>query len=136
MSVKYSGVLKNYISTELTHESNAIVKTTAPKDNGGDGSLFSPTDLFSVSLGACGATTMGLYAKNHGIELEAVTFTAEKEMSPKPPRRVQKITVHYSIKSNCDDEQFKKLIASAKACPVRNSLSADVTVVESFTRLT
>jgi uncharacterized OsmC-like protein len=39
------------LNCELTHEpSGAVISTTPPKDNGGDGSSFSPIDLVGAAL--------------------------------------------------------------------------------------
>ena len=48
-------------TAEMVHESGAVVGTVAPRDNGGDGSRFSPTDLFAASLGACACTIMSMF---------------------------------------------------------------------------
>ena len=90
MSVHIKGRSTGPTTVDLVHESGARIATTAPKDNGGDGSSFSPTDLCAASLGACGATIMGIYAKNHGIDLEGVDFELEKEMSA-APRKIGRV---------------------------------------------
>lgn len=135
MGVTITGHLTDELSAELQHEQGAKIDTTAPKDNGGTGGFFSPTDMLAASLGACGIITMSLYAQRHGISVEKMEFKLQKEMSSTPPRRVAKITVEYVIKTTCNDEVFKKLMASAKACPVRNSLSPDVHLEETFQRI-
>ncbi len=63
MSVRMKGSSTGATTVELVHESGATITTMAPKDNGGDGSTFSPTDLCAVSLGACGTTIMSLLAR-------------------------------------------------------------------------
>lgn len=134
MGVKMTGHLTSNFSAELQHEQGAKINTTAPKDNGGTGEFFSPTDIFAASLGACGVITMSLYAARHQVSVEKIDFELTKEMASTPPRRLAKINVTYFIKTSCSDEVFKKLTASAKACPVRNSLSPDVHIEEAFLR--
>ena len=59
MAVVIQGRTTGPTSTELTHGPSAsVIRTAAPKDNGGDGSAFSPTDLCAASLGACATTIM------------------------------------------------------------------------------
>ena len=135
MSVKLTGVLSAPLSTELGHASGAKIHTTAPKDDGGSGNLFSPTDLFAAALGSCGMTVMSLYAEKNKIVIEQLEFEMEKVMSETPPRRVQKLTIHYKIKTPEDDATLQKIIAAAKACPVRNSLHPDIEVTENFSRI-
>jgi putative redox protein len=135
MSVSMTGRLTSPTSTELNHgPSGALLETTAPKDNGGDGSRFSPTDLCAASLAACAATTLSLCATRSGIPLTGVTFEIEKHMTAEPPRRIAKLVAHYTIDSPCSDEDYGKLVNAAKTCPVRRSLHPDVAVEETFTR--
>src|SRR5450759_2268066 len=105
MSVSITGKLTSSTGTELRHgPSGALLETTAPKDNGGDGSRFSPTDLCAASLAACAATTLSLYATRSGIPLTGVTFEIEKHMTAEPPRRIARLVARYHIASPCGDE--------------------------------
>ncbi|MGZ6970642.1 MAG: OsmC family protein, partial [Thermoanaerobaculia bacterium] len=111
MSVSITGKLTSSTSTELRHgPSGALLETTAPKDNGGDGSRFSPTDLCAASLAACAATTLSLYATRSGIPLAGVTFEIEKHMTAEPPRRISRLVARYTIDSPCSDEDYRKLV--------------------------
>ncbi|HEX7615303.1 MAG TPA: OsmC family protein [Thermoanaerobaculia bacterium] len=135
MSVSITGRLSSPTGTELRHgPSGALLETTAPKDNGGDGSRFSPTDLCAASLAACAATTLSLYATRNGIPVTSVTFEIEKHMTPELPRRIAKLVARYRIASPCGDPDFQKLVAAGKTCPVRRSLHPDVVVEEVWER--
>jgi uncharacterized OsmC-like protein len=118
-------------TVELIHESGSVIHTMAPKDNGGDGSNFSPTDLCAVSLGACATTIMNMYAANHGIQLRNIEFSLVKEMSP-PPRRIERLTVTYRIMGVLSEQEFQKVVAAGKACPVRLTLGDRVELVERY----
>ena len=135
MSVSISGRLTSSTATELGHgPSGAVIGTVAPKDNGGDGSRFSPTDLCTASLVACVATTMSLFATRSGIPLDGVDFTIEKQMTSEPPRRIGKLVARFRIKSPCGEEEFRKLVHAGKTCPVKLSLHPDVVIEESYER--
>jgi uncharacterized OsmC-like protein len=135
MSVLITGKVTSPTSTELRHgPSGALLETTAPKDNGGDGSRFSPTDLCAASLAACAATTLTLFATRSGIPVDGVTFEVEKHMTPEPPRRIAKLVARYRISSPCGNEDFQKLVNAGKTCPVRRSLHPDVVVEEVWER--
>ena len=61
MAVEITGRYVGNLKVELTHEpSGAVLTTAAPKDNQGDGSSFSPTDLLATSLGACMLTLIAI----------------------------------------------------------------------------
>ncbi len=133
MSVTMRGRSTGPTTVELSHPSGAVIRTTAPVDNGGDGSSFSPTDLCAVSLGACATTIMGMFAANHGIALEGIEFSIAKDMAG-PPRRIGKLTVTYSLRGAFSDSDFRKLVAAGKACPVRLTLGDNVELVEEYER--
>src|SRR5437016_14093740 len=106
MGVKMSGNLVGTTGIELVHQdSGNAIKTSPPKDNGGDGSGFSPTDLAAASLGACASTTMALFAQRNGIPLEGISFDVEKLMHVSP-RRLGKLRVSYRISSPCGEDDF------------------------------
>lgn len=133
MGVKMSGQTLSSTSVELTHgPSGTVVKTTAPKDNGGDGSCFSPTDLCAASLGACAATIMAMAAKNHGIEAH-IAFDVEKHMQA-APRKIERIAIEYRISADCSDAQFEKIVQAGRTCPVRLTLGEGVVLEENFVR--
>lgn len=133
MSVRIKGKSLSATSVELVHESGVVIRTMAPKDNGGDGSSFSPTDLCAASLGACSVTIMGIFAERHGIPLEGVEFELEKEMTP-PPRRIGKLTVRFILKGTFSELDFRKLVAAGKACPVRLTLGENTEIIEEYLR--
>ena len=134
MSVRITGHLLSPTTTSLTHESSSTISTMAPKDNGGDGSTFSPTDLCAASFASCAATTIGLYANRSGIPLERIDFSVEKHMTSEPPRRIAKLVARFRIHTPCGEEDFGKLVNAGKTCPVRRSLHPDVSVEETYER--
>ena len=130
-----SGRLTSPTSTELTHgPSGAHLETTAPKDNGGDGSRFSPTDLCTASAASCAATTVSLCAARSGIPLTGISFEIEKHMTNEPPRRIAKLVARFRVSSPCGDEDFKKLVNIGKTCPVFRSLHPDVLIEDVWER--
>ena len=134
MGVKITGSTTGKTTTRLVHEdSGAVIETMAPRDNGGDGLLFSPTDLCAASLGCCAITIMNMYAHNTGIPVEKISFMVEKEMAANP-RRIGRLTLRYEIVTSCSDQEFQKLVAAGKGCPLRRSLHPDVELVEDYVR--
>lgn len=127
MSVVIEGSYLGDKKIELLHvDSGSRIRTVAPKDNNGDGSLFSPTDLFSASLGACMMTIMGIVADRDGLDLAGSHFRVEKHMSTTTPRKVAKITVGMHLPSHLPEETRVKLQRAGHTCPVHHSIHPEV----------
>jgi uncharacterized OsmC-like protein len=135
MIVRTVGETTGKTTVRIVHEdSGSVIETMAPKDNGGEGLLFSPTDLCATSLGACGSTIMNMYAHNTGIPVQRIGFTVEKEMSANP-RRIGRLVVRYEIVTDCSDHDFQKLIKAGRTCPLRHSLHPDIVLDEEYVRV-
>lgn len=130
MKTIYLGDLR----TEAEHlQSGNKVITDAPLDNNGKGEFFSPTDLFSASLASCMLTIMGLSAESHGFSIKGTTAETEKIMGTNPRRVVEIIVdIYFPENSNYTDRERRLIEASAKTCPVANSLSPELKKVINF----
>ena len=63
MSVEVTGKYLGAKKVELVHgPSGEVLITEAPKDNGGEGKSFSPTDLVAAAYGSCVMTTIAMIA--------------------------------------------------------------------------
>jgi putative redox protein len=110
----------------LTHRpSGTRLSTDAPKDNGGEGSSFSPTDLVASGLLACMLTTMALVARREGIPWGAATGRVEKHMNASP-RRIGMLVVELWLSPGLTAEQRARMQQVAESCPVHRSLHPDV----------
>lgn len=127
MSVSIQG-----LSCTLTHgPSGATIGTVPPKDNGGTGLCFSPTDLASVSLAACALTTMALLAAREGLTWGDARASVEKIMTA-APRRIGELVVVFDMPREVKPEQRARLEEIARTCPVALSLHPDVKVPMTF----
>ncbi len=106
--------------------SGSELQTTAPKDNGGDGSAFSPTDLMATALGTCVVTIMSMVAERRGIDLRGITVKVEKHMTAEAPRRIARLPVTVKFPMRLSDEDHKALMAAAHGCPVHRSIHPDI----------
>ncbi len=123
------------LRTESIHlQSNNTLITDAPTDNMGKGEAFSPTDLVATATGSCMLTTMAIVAQRDHIELAGSTVEVTKIMSPTPPRRIARLEIQLSMKTNVvlTPEQVKKLEHTAHKCPVSLSLHPEVEQVITF----
>ncbi len=120
------------LTVTLSHgPSGASLKTVPPKDNGGDGSSFSPTDLLASSLAACVLATLALQSKREGLSFGAATAKVTKHMSG-PPRRVERLVLVLAMPKEVQPSERQRLEEIAKGCPVARSLNADVLVDYQF----
>ena len=106
--------------------------TDAPVDNHGKGASFSPTDLVAAAVANCMMTGMAITAERHGIELQGTTVTIGKEMSSDTPRRIVALRSVMRIPLPLNHPQRTLLESSARACPVKQSLSAEIDTTVEF----
>lgn len=132
MSVKITGTYIGNKKCEAIHEpSGAVLVTDAPKDNAGEGSTFSPTDLFATSLGTCIMTTMAIFAERNSITFQGAKFEMEKIMHDQP-RQVGRLPITLHLPQDLNKEQRAKLEKVAHTCPVHKSMNPDIIVEMKF----
>ncbi|MDR2414349.1 MAG: OsmC family protein [Odoribacteraceae bacterium] len=131
IKMKYVGDLR----VECAHEpSGAKITTDAPVDNRGKGEGFSPTDLCATSLAACVMTIMGIYARDHGIDLSGTEIEVRKHMTTSGPRRIGEIDVVFHMPDRFFPGKEKLILERmARSCPVH--LTLDKEVIQHFTFL-
>jgi putative redox protein len=136
MAVDIDIVYTGGLHCEATHRpSGSKLVTDAPLDNGGKGETFSPTDLCATSLGSCLVTTMALVATRHGIELAGTAVHVVKEMVADPRRRIAALPTTVTFPASLaalPAEKRALLEATARACPVTQSLGPNVEVPMTF----
>ena len=124
--VKMKAVYLGEGKTECVHESGTALRTDIPKDIGGEGKQFSPTDLFAASVGTCMLTLMGITAKKMGFDFKGATAEIEKIMGEGPPRRVAKVIIRIRFSRVPPPQLQEKLEQAALQCPVHLSVHLDV----------
>jgi len=133
MAVEIVSEYTSDLSTKCVHlPSKAEIETTAPLDNGGKGTLFSPTDLLATALGSCAITVMAKYAENEGISFKGSRVKVAKIMQ-KEPRKVIQFNIDFNLPQQIDAGNREKLQEIARSCPAVLSLNPDITFNFSFT---
>lgn len=126
MGVGIKGQYTGKKKTEMIHEpSGSIIATEAPKDNGGEGLLFSPTDLVAAAFGSCVVTTIAIVAERSGIDITGTHFRVEKEMQ-QDPRRIGSIPLEVHLPGKLTDAERQKVELAGRACPVHKTLHPEV----------
>ena len=127
--VKITAVYSGDLHCVLTHEpSGKTLETDAPKDNMGRGESFSPTDLCASSLLTCIMTTMAIYAKRHGKDLQGFSGEVLKEMSADAPRRIARLVVTIRMPGGLTSEERATYERVGNSCPVHKSLGPETAV--------
>ena len=129
IQVDYSGGLR---CTATHGPSGATLVTDAPLDNHGRGEAFSPTDLVATALGCCMATVMGILAERDGIDLTGLRVAVRKHMVADPERRIGRLEAEILMPKGLTGPQRRKLEATARTCPVKQSLRPEVDVTLDF----
>ena len=111
--------------------SGTQLQTEAPKDNGGTGMSFSPTDLVAAALASCALTTMQLYAARENLPWGESSATVEKRMTP-PPRRIGELVLEIRMPKGLSADQRTTLEEVGRNCPVARSLHPDVKFTHRF----
>lgn len=123
------------LRTSIVHVLSEVeIETDAPKDNMGEGSRFSPTDLLAASLASCMVTTVAIKSAKAGINVGMARVNGLKIMSS-DPRRVSRIELETTyIKDElytAEEEDFIR--KTSETCPVALSLSPNVEIVLTLT---
>src|SRR5213595_2050696 len=123
VSVNYTGDLH----CDATHgPSQSKISTDATTDNKGKGEAFSPTDLVATALATCMATTVGIAAQDHGLDLSGMTVKIEKHMSTDAPRRIVGLPSEVHFPLSPDTPQRALLEQVVLNCPVHKSLPPEI----------
>jgi uncharacterized OsmC-like protein len=123
MNVRITG-----LECKLTHEpSGSVIRTIPPKDNGGDGSTFSPTDLVGAALASCVLSTMAIIAAKEGLTFGEASARVVKEMVG-PPRRIGSLAIEVTMPPGTKPEQRARFEELAHGCPVARSLHPELQI--------
>ncbi|CAM0117496.1 OsmC family protein [Rhabdochlamydiaceae symbiont of Dictyostelium giganteum] len=121
--IDYEGNLRSRL-TQTSHDT--VLYIDAPKENGGLGASFSPTDLLAAALASCIVTVITLAAKRYGVEIVKLKATIEKTMTSIPQRRIASLTFHLYCEDILEESLIQILEKAAHTCPVHNSLHKDI----------
>ncbi|HYV46237.1 MAG TPA: OsmC family protein [Myxococcaceae bacterium] len=120
------------LKCRLTHgPSGTVIHSEAPKDNGGTGGSFSPTDLVGAALASCAVTTMAIAAGRENVPWGETSAQVEKRMTP-PPRRIGELVLEITMPRELPKDQRARFEQIARECPVSRSLHPDLKVPMTF----
>lgn len=98
-------------------------RADATSEKGGAGEGFRPHELLEAALASCMNMSMQMYAQRHSVSLARVTTQVwlDRSGKDKPVFRY-----HLELEGPLSNDQRRQLQQVAEACPVRDTLSQDV----------
>jgi putative redox protein len=120
-----AGTLRQEIVIDGKHH----LITDEPEAVGGEGSAPSPHELLPAALASCISTTLVIYARQKGWNLDQVTVEIDYDHHATP--RTADVAIH--LTGDLTAEQLRRLEKVAAACPVHRSLCMGVEVSSEIT---
>ena len=129
---KVSSSIKNEpYKIEIKSLTGNVVIADEPVDKGGKDIGFSPKELLASALAACTSATVRMYADRKQWQLVEVKIDIDLERDEVANKTVINRKVQFI--GNLDDEQRKRLLAVANACPVHKILTNPIEINTSMT---
>lgn len=114
--------------TAITHvESGARIRSSKSPAFGGSGAAFSSTDLLAAALGSCIATNIEPVAERHGVRLDRIRLTVDKQLSASP-KRLEAMAVAVTVSGDTVPDVLLRFERAADLCLVHRSLAPHVRV--------
>lgn len=111
---------------EIKSPTGNVVIADEPVEKGGKDTGFSPKELLAAALAACTSATVRMYADRKQWPLDEATIDVDLVQDEKGSKTVINRKIHFV--GNLDEEQKKRLLAVANACPVHKILSSPVEI--------
>lgn len=111
---------------EIKSSTGNVVIADEPVEKGGKDTGFSPKELLAAALAACTSATVRMYADRKQWPLSEVTIDVALEQDEKASKTVINRKINFI--GNLNDEQRKRLLAVANACPVHKILSNPIEI--------
>ena len=111
---------------EIKSSTNNVIIADEPISVGGKDLGFSPKELLASALAACTSATLRMYANRKNWDLQEVKL----EIDFKQDAGSGKSILHRKIDliGKLDEEQRKRLLAIANACPVHKILTNQIDI--------
>jgi putative redox protein len=129
--VKVSARRRKGYAHSLTSGRHTLI-ADEPAEKGGADTGPDPVDLLAVSLAACTAITIEMYAERKGWELHDVEVEVDHDLKKPGPATFQ---VLIRLPTSLPDEQLERLRAIAAKCPVHRTLLGDVEIIDTIERV-
>ena len=130
--MKARAVRRSGYAHDVAAGGHAIV-VDEPPDKGGADSGPTPTQLLAMSLAACTAITIEMYAERKGWDVGQVEVEVDYELDPRGGCYAYDVAV--KLEAALDDDQLERVRSVAGKCPVHRALEGDVAIRDRVERL-
>jgi putative redox protein len=104
-----------------------------PEGKGGSDTGPSPTQLLGLSLAACTAITIEMYADRREWDIGEVEVGVDYELEPRAGRARYEVVI--MLPAELSEEQVERLHVIAGKCPVHRTLAGEVTISDRIERV-
>jgi putative redox protein len=129
--VRVSARRRDGYAHTVTFENHTLTIDEPPAKGGADTGPR-PTAVLAMSLAACTAITVEMYANRKGWDVGALEVEVDYELDPKGTSRFD---VAVKVPTELPDEQIERLAAIACKCPVHRVLTGDVAITDRLFRV-
>ena len=109
---------------EIKSPTGNIIIADEPVEKGGKDTGFSPKELLTASLSACTSATLRMYIDKKGWDIPEIKVETELIEMEGKTLFVRKLEFIGTI----DEDQKKRLVLVANACPVHKILSGTIEI--------
>jgi len=132
--------LPDYTYSQLLTAGRHAAVSDEPSEDGGEDLGPSPYELLLWALGSCTSMTLIMYARRKGWPLDDVSVHLTHDRvhandsiaAASSGAKVEVITRGISLRGALTDEQRERLLEIASRCPVHQTLSAGVKIVDTI----
>ena len=119
-------IAQDHYKTILSSDSHTMI-ADEPASEGGTDLGFSPDELLLSALGSCTAITLRMYADRKGWQLSDVKVKLNMERDKE--KQITVISREVELIGNLSEEEYKRLMQIANACPVHKTLTNPIQIV-------
>ncbi len=121
---------QNY-SSLITAAGNSII-SDEPMAIGGQNKGFNPYELLIAGLASCTIATIKMYLDRKGWKVESIDVNVELKTSDDTEPI---ITRNIFLKHSLEEDQLKRVLSVANACPVHKLLTKGMSITSSLNQL-
>ena len=122
MAKVFASIKKEAYKIEIKSPTGNVITADEPVGNGGKDTGFSPKELLAAALSACTSATLRMYLDRKEWDVQEIKVETELVQTENKTTFIRKM----AFTGHLNDEQKKRLIKIANACPVHQILTGTI----------